>query len=91
MKFGKALLSAQWTPWADVYIPYKQLKKILKMSRNDPARYADMEGAFVACLVKAVQSVDSFFETQEQILSEQLNCHRVWCGAPPSVFVWCVV
>ena len=72
MKFGKTILAEQWGPWQDVYVPYKQLKKILRASHTDATRFADSEGAFVTTLLRAIRLVDDFFESQEELLQERL-------------------
>ena len=71
MKFGKQLLAAQWGPWQDIYVPYKQLKKLLKLGSNDPMRYAEMEGSFVSMFLKSIQAIDEFFESQMILLGER--------------------
>jgi hypothetical protein len=71
MKFGKRLLAAQWGPWQDIYVPYKQLKKLLKLGSNDPMRYAEMEGSFVSMFLKSIQAIDEFFESQMTLLGER--------------------
>ena len=70
MKFGKLLSAEQWGPWRDIYIPYKSLKKLLKRGTNDPTKYAEMEGTFLTTLVKAVQDIDAFFDSQFTLLDK---------------------
>ena len=82
MKFGKTITASQWTPWHDVYIPYKKLKKVLKVAYHDPARFADMEGMFVTQLLKSVRAVDEFFVGQEGFLAERLDALRTACNEP---------
>ena len=76
MKFGKQLLAQQWDDWADVYVPYKQLKKLLKCGASNPARFAEMEGLFVSTFIKSIQSINHFFESQVGVLANKIKSLR---------------
>ena len=76
MKFGHTLLSSLHPPWADWYVDYKRLKKLLKSIRVGATQGpspADLEGAFLAAILGAIQDVDTFFSDREDDISARLQ------------------
>ena len=65
MKFGKLLLHQQYVPWAQEYVPYKQLKKLLKGAAEQQTK---LEADFLNRLVGAVQTVNAFYLAKESEL-----------------------
>ena len=80
MKFGKTLTAAQYGPWQDLYIPYKDLKRILKTSAGDPAVFAEAEGTFMTQLLRSVRAVDDFFGCQVTGLRDRVTSLRRSCA-----------
>jgi len=56
MKFGKTIRSVAHPPWADKYVDYKGLKKLLKPLENQSGS-AEEEAAFVTKIYAEIDKV----------------------------------
>jgi SPX domain protein involved in polyphosphate accumulation len=56
MKFGKTIRSVSHQPWADKYVDYKGLKKLLKPLENQGGT-AEEESAFVTKIYAEIDKV----------------------------------
>lgn len=71
-------------PNATPALRYKSLKKILKAAEQGSKSSFDAEGEFLRILLKAITSVNDFFQSQVQVLTERMSALREACGDPSS-------
>ena len=86
MKFGQRLLAQLHQPWADKYLPYSDLKAILKQvvhTLNDSSTAA--EGEFLSSLLRALQSIDVFFKDMENSYANRLRSIADSLASPSGV------
>lgn len=73
MKFGNRLLEQLHQPWAAQYLPYNELKQILKKISPSPTdEGVAAEGEFLSAVLAAVRMVDGFFAAQEDAYVRRL-------------------
>ena len=75
VKFGRRLASEAFPSWAEHYIDYRALKKLVYVAKEDGAK--DDEEAFLRALRGEIQKSNAFYADKENRLKEQLDALEV--------------